>query len=86
MLDNLYHLMIEISAAEELVEILEMFHNATEIITGEKYPTLVIVQPFLQKLLSHTLANAVDVNHSQKESRQSLETISDLDTRMMTFN
>ena len=37
-----------------------MFQNATEIISGEKYPTLGIVQPLLQKLLSRTLRKAVD--------------------------
>ena len=50
----------EISAAEELVAILEMFHTPTEIISGEKYPTLGIVYPLLQKLLSHILAEPVD--------------------------
>ena len=46
----------EISAAEELVAILEVFHRATEIVSGEKYATIGIVQPLLQKLLHHTLA------------------------------
>ena len=39
----------EISAAEELVAILEVFHKATEIVSGEKYATIGIVQPLLQK-------------------------------------
>ena len=30
----------EISAAEELLAVLEVFHTATEIVSGEKYPTL----------------------------------------------
>ena len=47
----------EISAAEELVAILEVFHKATEIVSGEKYATIGIVQPLLQKLLYHTLAD-----------------------------
>ena len=46
----------EISAAKELVEVLAVFHSATEIVSGEKYPTLGIVRPLLHKLLSHTLA------------------------------
>ena len=48
----------EISAAEELVVVLEVFHSATEIVSGETYPTLGIVLPLLHKLLSHTLADA----------------------------
>ena len=47
----------EISAAE-LVAVLEVFHSATEIVSGETYPTLGIVLPLLHKLLSHTLADA----------------------------
>ena len=38
----------ELSAAEELGDILEMFHDATEIISGENYQTLGIVHPLLQ--------------------------------------
>ncbi len=49
----------EISAAEELVAVLEIFQRATEIVSGEKYPTLGIVQPLLQKLLFHTLAESL---------------------------
>ena len=37
---------------------LEVFHSATEIVSGEKVPTLGIVRPLLHKLLSHTLAEA----------------------------
>ena len=37
----------EISAAEELLAVLEVFHIATEIVSGEKYPTLGIVHPLL---------------------------------------
>ena len=41
----------ELSAAEELVAVLEVFNNATEIISGEKYPTLGMVLPLFHKLL-----------------------------------
>lgn len=30
----------EISVAEELIVVLKAFHDATEIINGEKYPTM----------------------------------------------
>lgn len=46
----------EISTAEELVAVLEAFNDATEIVSGEKYPTLGIVKPLFHKLLSSTLA------------------------------
>ena len=46
----------ELSAVEELVSVLDVFNSATEIVSGEKYPTLGIVAPLLHKLLSHTLA------------------------------
>ena len=38
--------------------VLEIFQSATEIVSGEKYPTLGIVQSLLQKLLFHTLAES----------------------------
>ena len=40
----------EISVAEELIVVLKSFHDATEIISGEKYPTIGIVKPLLKKL------------------------------------
>ena len=48
----------ELSATEGLVAVLEVFNNATEIISGEKYPTLGMVLPLLHKLLLYTLAEA----------------------------
>ena len=47
----------EISAAEELVATLEVFHKDTEIVSGKKY-AIGIVQPLLQKLLHHTLVES----------------------------
>ena len=60
----------EISAAEELVAMLEVFHSATEIVSGEKYPTLGIVLPLLHKLLYHTLAGAENDNALTKRIKQ----------------
>ena len=46
----------EISAAEELIVVLKDFHDATEIISGEKYATIgrymkyVIVMPCAQRI------------------------------------
>ena len=49
----------EISVAEELIVVLKAFHDATEIISGEKYPTIGIVKPLLKKL-EVTLATRED--------------------------
>ena len=49
----------EISVAEELIVVLKAFHDATEIISGEKYPTIGIVKPLLKKLEA-TLATRED--------------------------
>ena len=62
----------EISAAEELVEVLEVFHSATEIVSGEKYPTLGIILPFLHKLLSHTLAEAENDKRLTKRIKKAI--------------
>ena len=40
----------EISVAEELIVVLKAFHDATEIISGEKYPTIEMVRPLLKKI------------------------------------
>ena len=48
----------DISVAEEQVEVLEVFHSATEIVSREKYPTVGTVLPLVHKLLSLTLAKA----------------------------
>ena len=42
----------EISVAEELIVVLKAFHDATEIISGEKYPTIGTVRPLLKKIES----------------------------------
>ena len=49
----------QISVAEELIVVLKAFHDATEIISGEKYPTIGIVKP-LQKKLEVTLVTKKD--------------------------
>ena len=49
----------EISVAEELIVVLKAFHDATEIISGEKYPTIGIVRPLLKKI-EVTLATKED--------------------------
>ena len=48
----------EFAVAEELTHILKTFHVATEIVSGEKYPTIGIVHPLIHKLLSVTLKEA----------------------------
>ena len=48
----------EFAVAKELTQILKTFHVATEIVSGEKYPTIVIVHALIHKLLSVTLKEA----------------------------
>ena len=48
----------EFAVAEEVTQILKTFHIATEIVSGEKYPTIGIVHPLIHKLLSVTLKEA----------------------------
>ena len=62
----------DISAAEELVCILDMFHSATEIVSGESYPTLGIVQPLLHKLLTQTLAASNDNQPLTKKIKEAI--------------
>ena len=57
----------EISAAEELAEVLEVFHSPTEIVSGEKYLTLGIVLP-----LFHTLAEAENDKHLTKSIKKAI--------------
>ena len=42
----------EISVVEEMIMILKSFRDATEIMSGETYPSLGIVMPLLKKILS----------------------------------
>ena len=56
----------EISVAEELIVVLKAFHDATEIISGEKYPTIGIVKPLLKKL-EVTLATKEDESSLVKQ-------------------
>ena len=63
----------EISAAEELVAILEVFHRVTEIVSGEKYATIGIVQPLLQKLLHHTLAESSSDKPLSKRIKKAIQ-------------
>ena len=46
------------AVAKEVTQILKSFHIATEIVSGEKFPTIVIVHPLIHKLLSVTLKEA----------------------------
>ena len=45
----------EFAVAQELTEILKTFHFATQVVSGEKYPTIGIAHPLLHKLLTVTL-------------------------------
>ena len=39
----------EFEVAEEVTEIRKTFHAATEIVSGEKYPTISIVHPLIHR-------------------------------------
>ena len=60
----------EIATMEELVEILKHFYQATEILSGELYPTIGVVFPILNRLLTVLLIsgnNDKDVAKKMKE-------------------
>lgn len=52
----------EISIVEELIVILKSFREATEIMSGEKYPSLGIVLPLLKKILSTLIPKEGDIS------------------------
>ena len=62
----------ELSAVEELVSVLDVLNSATEIVSGEKYPTLGIVVPLLHKLLSHTLAETESDKRLAKKIKRAI--------------
>ena len=47
----------EFAVVEELVDILKPFNNATEILSGDIYPTLGIVQPVFHRFLNEVLSS-----------------------------
>jgi len=59
----------EFTVAEELLAILKPFNDTTdsEVVSGERYPTLSIVLPILHKLLHVTLKATDDDSHLVKE-------------------
>ena len=52
----------EMSIVEEMIVILKSFREATEIMSGEKYPSLGIVLPLLKKILSTLIPTEGDKN------------------------
>ena len=46
---------VEFAVIEELVDILKPFNDATEILSGDLYPTLGIVQPVFHQFLNEIL-------------------------------
>ena len=69
----------EFAVAEELLAILKPFNDTTEVVSGERYPTLSIIQPILHKLLHVTLKATVDDNNLVKEIKHVIRT--DLELR-----
>jgi len=60
----------EDEVAEELLAILKPFNDTTEVVGGERYPTLSIVLPILHKLLHVTLKATNDDTHLAKEIKR----------------
>jgi len=60
----------EFTVAEELLAILKPFNDTTEVVGGERYPTLSIVLPILCKLLHVTLKATNDDTHLAKEIKR----------------
>jgi len=60
----------EDEVAEELLAILKPFNDTTEVVGGERYPTLSIVLPILCKLLHVTLKATNDDTHLAKEIKR----------------
>ena len=50
----------EFAIIEQLVDILKPFNDATEILSGDLYPTLGIVQPVFYRFLSEVLTSKLE--------------------------
>ena len=62
---NLHHLELspqEWHNMEDIVKLLEPFKNATEVLSGQKYPTLSCLAPILKDLRDKLIVNADDSN------------------------
>ena len=69
----------EIATMEELVEILKIFYQATEILSGELYPTIGIVFPILSHFLTVLLVSDCNDKDIAKEIQEKIK--QDLITR-----
>ena len=63
----------EFLVAEELLAILEPFNDATEVVSGEKYPTIGIVLPVLHKFLHKTLKVSEDDSPIVREIKNAIK-------------
>ena len=63
----------EFLVAEELLAILEPFNDATEVVSGEKYPTIGIVLPVLLKFLHKTLKFSEDDSPIVREIKNAIK-------------
>ena len=62
----------EFSVIEELVDILKPFNDATEILSGDLYPTIGIVQPVFHRFLSEILAAKSEDNDVVKKIKDAI--------------
>ena len=72
----------DFTVIEELVEILEPFRDATEVVSGEKYPTISIICPLLYKFLNVTLCEKDDDTSLCKEVKRAIRV--DLESRYVS--
>ena len=69
----------EIATMEELVEILKHFYQATEILSGELYPTIGVVFPILNRFLTVLLVSDCNDKDIAKKIKEKIK--QDLITR-----
>ena len=73
---DLYHLVLsphEWHTLLDLVKLLEPFKNATEIMSGQKYPTLSCLIPILADLQEKMQVNSLD-SKTMKDAKEAMRT------------
>ncbi|CAL4122636.1 unnamed protein product [Meganyctiphanes norvegica] len=63
----------------EMVDVLKLFDTTTELISGEKYPTIVYIKPLIGKITTHL--TKVEFNESASITQMKSKMLKDLETR-----
>ena len=63
----------------EMVDVLKLFDTTTELISGEKYPTIVYIKPLIGKITTHL--TKVELNESASITQMKSKMLKDLETR-----